>query len=491
MSKTLTIGNSHYTIYENAFRSDLAALWQDIDIVVDNDSEMQNMSAYRLVTSFMNESATALIDRQKALLSYLYSSDFPYSPTGWIARIALSLPTGSNIPNLANKLNVLYDNKPQRTFSGEKAKEEFFQELYKKMNIDGFMQSVSEYTWLCDIIAVGVYRSGKDLIVYKLTPDNFRVTTDPKAPDIITSLMYVHTDNINQIIESHIWTNEKHIIKYRDISSVGNNYTTNEGDDGNDLGRIPFIFSTRCGRSSSSLFSGGKLEIAYSQLNANLTAMLSRNDEVYQAAPLLLAKNYGKETVNKQPGTFQSINENDPEKPVSLEYIRPDLVFDELTQQYNDKIQRQEIGAGIPLSQTSIDRVVVESGIAKQIDNEPLNETRKKEIPYYESFEQKLFQLLADHTDTYRDTDTKEFSIKYNEPEMLQDPAVSYEFDKQLLRDGMIDLAAFSKKYGSGFDVESNEEVLVIIEERKAISSSLEPIEEDENMESDDELSDD
>lgn len=490
MSNYLTVGQQYDTIYENAYRSDIEALWQDLSIVSSNTTEITNMCAYRLVTSYMNQSDTALRDRQKGLLSYLYSTDFDSSATSWIARISRSLPTGSNIPNLANKLNVLYDNKPQRFFSNNEPQEEYFQSLYKEMNINGFMQSVSEYTWLCDIIAVGVYKSGEDLIAYKLTPDNFRVTTDPQAPDTITSLMYVHVDNINQTWESHIWTNEKHVIITRDIAIVGGKVTTNEGADENPLGRIPFVFSTRGGRSSASLFSGGQLEMTYSQLSANLTALLSRNDEVYQSAPILLTKNFKGLTIDRRPGAFQNVDERDEEFPASAEFIRPDLVFDELTMQYNEKIKRQEISAGIPLSQTTIDRVVVESGIAKQIDNEPLNETRKKEIPYYEKFEKDLYQLIADHTDVYAGINTDEFTITYDEPQLLQEPALSYEFDKMLLRDGMIEISAFAKKYGSGFDITGNEDAMKMIEERKALSKTLEPIEEEEIIETGDELPD-
>jgi hypothetical protein len=441
------------------------------------------MAAYRLVASFMNESATALVDRQKGLLAFLYSSDFGSESTGWIARISRSLPTGSNVPNLANKLNVLYDNKPQRHFSENDIQESYFQDLYEEMNINGFMQTVSEYTWGFDVVAVGVYRSGEDLIVYKLTPDNFRVTVDPQTPNVITSLMYVHIDNINQNRESHTWTATEHIIEVADLSAVSSRaQTTTEI---NTLGRIPFAFSVRKGQSAS-IFSGGKLDIVYSQLNANLTALLSRNDEIYQSAPILLTKNFKNQTIDRRPGAFQNIDHNE-DTEVSAEFIRPDLVFDELTAQYNEKIRRQELSAGIPPSQATFDRVVVESGIAKQIDNEPLNETRKKEIPYYEIFEHELYQLLADSTDEYPKTDTSEFTIRFDEPELVQEPGVSYEYDKQLLRDGMIDITTFAQKHGTGFKNIKDGETTQLILERQAEIKPLAPIEEEEETNTSDE----
>ena len=463
-----TVSTTYNSTPENAYGDAITALWQGFPFIAGNSAEISNMCSYQAVVAFYLDTQEETTDRRRLLKSYMYACDYDTSALSWVNRIDISFPTNSSIPSIADKLNILYDIAPVRLFSSNENIDADMNNLYKNANMNGFMQTVSELTYLCDTVAVGVSKVAGELRKFYLTPDLYRVKTNPDDSDIIDAIYYVNIDIENSLLESHTWTNETHKIEYLGINGMKNNTPDTIID--NELGRIPFVFSQSKTKPANGRFTGGRISLIDKQLEINQTVLMARNGSTYDGSPFYLGINLGG-VVDMKPGSVKFVDDlTDEMQTPSLEITTPENMYADQMARADELTRRLEVSAGVPLSMVSIDTAVIESGVAKAIDLQPLYLTRQQQIPFYEKFERELYQLILDVMGFEYPTD--EFSITYTAPTIVIDPIIEKEIDDKLLKDGLISLSSYTAKYGNGLS-EDEDEIIGVITARKELLKGI------------------
>ncbi len=312
---------------------------------------------------------------------------------------------------------------------------------------------------MCSFVAVRPFFLNQKLRLDVLTPDLFRVSTDATG-FLVEEITYPQWSERGQ--ETVTWN--ANTVTYADIR--GN--VTEQRD--NPYGLIPFAFMRL--KQGDNLYTGGMFAMLEKQLRINKDKFQQDVMAEFNSFPIKVATNLGLKNIQLSPDRILFIDNvvqgEGQLMPPSLDIINGDSSYNDM-QMLIDARQKQALtDAGLPPSIVS-QQTAPQAGISRVIERLELIETREEDIEYLTTFEQEMARIILRVANTDNVTTVDEqarLEIKFADERVYIDPADEYQLDKGKVRDGVLTVAVFYRKWaGYRHDI-PDEEILSSVSNR-------------------------
>lgn len=481
MATTYATIDNNAEYYENAFVSTFHQIWDGT--IYDNATDLTDLAFYRALTCFLGNNRIDMYDRRQLLYFYLaHGGEFnAQDGDSLLNQYRGKLPIDDNVHYILQNICTLYNQAPRRDFGKAEDK---MQEIYDKATIDSQMRYLQQIAEVVKVLAVSIVIKDNDYRLIYLTPDKFRIETDPNNSFKVTKFTYTDWDTARAVIVYNEWTADKYSIYSMNIKRDILNRRTlvkevvTETD--NVYGIIPFVFLRLT--NGSSFIEGGRLDLIEKQLELNKLKFLSNLDATFNGSPMKLAINMSGKANKISPNRIfefegVKVGEGFNQAP-SLELISNDPQYENLEDFRSNKLKQMLREENLPAS--LINEITADiSGISRAIERVPLKEKRESEINKFIRFEKELAELIRviANTDIYLETSQIpeiDFKIDYEEEGLYLEPSLERDFDLNKMKNYELHPLNYYSKWGD-FDTNLSEDELINeIQIRKELLTKLE-----------------
>lgn len=455
MSTNYNWWSNHTEYYYDAYASDYTNIWRGIESVSGSREELTWLSYYRALTAFLRSDPESIIDRRRLLYYYLKAEFKTDAASDTLNRYRKQLPVDSTVRRVVRNMCAAYDEEPTRRFAEFDGTHELMVSLYQAMRSASALPRIYQRARMTGLVPVRpLYLNGKWTLDY-MTPDQFRITTDPDDWRTVTSITYPQASRTSGI-EYLTWTAD---------SKITTSYNGVETSEDNPYGRIPWVM-LRLG-DEDGVYPAGMMELVESQLDNNKIKWLSSVNLTFAGSPVWLALNMGTSQLTLSPDKIISIDGvtagEGQDIPPQLDVISPEPAYQAIDDFRREREKVMQQNEGIPSSMVSDSGGQPPSGVARLIERQELLEIRYADQKALTEFERELATVVAlvaqvDAGVTVGDVD---LTINFAEETMYLDPQDEYALDKTKLLDGSTAPEAFYRKWGglSGTDDELQAEI--------------------------------
>ncbi len=442
--------DSHREYYFDAYAEEFRRIWGGIREVAESEYELQSLSYYRALTCFLKADAEAVTDRRKLLYAYLLSEFQSRTAEDTINRYRKQLPVKSTVRRVIKNISTAYDSEPRRRFSENDIIQAAMTAIYEQMHVSTQFQRIYHRARLTGmVIARPLYINGRWHVDY-MTPDQFRIETDPNDVRTVTAVTYPRAA-LNGGVEYVRWTAET-------LYNIDLNGRVTK-EEPNPYQRIPFAVCRLT--DDDTVYTSGMFELVESQLFVNKLKFLSNLNAVFAGSPVWVAMNFNTPRLQLSPDkivTLDGIRVGEGlEAPPTLEAVTPDPTYRDMDEYAREQERTMQHDEGIPASMTSTEATAPPSGIARLIERNEIIELRYSDQKALREFEREFAELtaLVASMDVGAAVGDIDLQVNYADESVLIEPEKEYAFDKQKVSDGVMDPLEFYKKWG-GLELEED-----------------------------------
>lgn len=320
------------------------------------------------------------------------------------------IPPINLMKRMIDKLSTIYNQPPKREVSGTEEDANIWDWYIDLYNLNVSMQVANEYFNMHKGCAIEPFIDKEFKPRIRIIPrDRFFVISDdvndPMRPTHFVKVMgrtYVTTTSGKGKTESelrvilYVYTDEEFLI-IDERGEVRNDLMTKYGLDGsNPYGKIPFVYMNR---SMTKVNPQEDLDLlAMTKLIPILITDINYA-MMFQSFSLIWTLDVEDENIKANPNSVISLK-SDPKSPHKPEIgsIKPEIdsdkAFASIQEQLALWLQSRNIRPGAT-GQVSSDNMA--SGISKMVDEMDTTNERRKTIPFFQSAEYDLFNLIKNH----------------------------------------------------------------------------------------------
>lgn len=476
-SNALSVDNwwsSHKEYYFDAFSEEYRRIWVGMQSIAEDPAELQSLSYFRALTCFLKSDEAAVTDRRRLLYAYLLPEFQNRTAEDTLNRYRKQLPVRSTVRRVIKNICTAYDEQPTRKFTaGESAADEIIDQtmaaIYEEMRVATQFQRIYHRARLTGmVLARPLYINGRWHVDY-LTPDQFRLETDPDDVRTIISVTYPRATNDGGV-EYVKWTNDF-------IMNIDMNGRTVQ-EQPNPYGRIPFVVCRLA--EDDTVYTSGMLELVESQLGVNKLKFLSNLSAVFAGAPVWVATNFNSPNLTITPERILRVDgvrmAEGQDIPPTLEAVTPDASYRDMDEYAREQERTMQHDEGIPPSMTSTEAVTPPSGIARLVERNEILELRYSDQKALREFERAFAEMtaLVAQTDVGTPVDAISLQVQFADESIIIEPDKEYTFDKQKLQDGVMTVQSFYQKW-AGLEMDEDELVDELTKRRALAGSVITP----------------
>lgn len=454
--------SNHTEYYYDAFSTDYKNIWRGQEWVSSSTEEVSWLCYYRALTAFLRSDPDAIIDRRRLLYSYLKPEFKTDAATDTLNRYRKQLPVDTTVRRVVRNLCSAYDEEPSRVFSQSEGDDETLKTIYTQMRAASTLPVIHQRARMAGMVAVRpIVVNGRWNLDY-MTPDEFRIETDPNDWRTVTAITYVQS-TASEGIEYVTWTAESRIVTSYNGKVVS--------DEPNPYGRIPWILLRLGGYDG--IYPAGMMELVEAQLDNNKIKWLASLNLTFTGSPVWVAMNFGTSNLTLSPDRIITINGvrqgEGMDIPPQLETVSPDAGYQGIDDFRRERERVLQQAEGIPASMVSDAGGQPPSGIARLIERQELSEIRYADQKALAEFERDLAAMVAlvANTDAGTAVGEPDLQVTFADEIIYMEPPDEYALDKQKLTDGVLAPDAFYRKWGGLRGTE--DEVIAEVERRKAL----------------------
>lgn len=456
--------NNFREYYSTAFAAELRGIWQGVPAISNSATELDSMAYYRALTAYYDNDDASRNGRRKLLYAYLANDYDTKDPNSTLNRRKQTLPVRSSIRKVIRNIATAYNEEPARRFEDEAGTlTETMRGIYRSMRAASTFKNIYHRARLCGVVAVRpIYVNGA-WYVDVMTPDEFRITSNPEHWREVAAIHYplrtVDPRTNESTINYVTWTANERIERGYDGRQVR--------ADENRYGVIPWSF-LRLDGDASTFFSGGMVDMLEAQLEVNKYRFIASLNATFNGSPVWIGRNLGGGKISLSPDqivtfTDVKVGEGLPIPP-ELESIAPSGTYAELDAFASERLRGALSDEGLPASMTSGDASVLPSGIARVVERQEIIEQRIADLTALREFEADFARLVAItarvDAGISLDENALSVSVDYAEERVIIEPEKEYAMDRAKVADGMMTVAAFYAKW-SGDDSADDEAAIV------------------------------
>jgi hypothetical protein len=446
-------------VYWKSFREEMRAAWTGT-IFAKSHEELASLCYYRMLTAFFQCRPEDLQDRRTALYHFASSYFDVEDKNSPLLRYRNILPADSPIPRIIRLLSLAYDQEPSRSWGDERTTE-LLLNAYKEGNTAVALRELYKVALLCGVAAIKPFYFRGKLRYFVLPPDMFRVVTYENDPTEVEKIVYPSERDMGDGRRQRVfnWYDEEF---YWATDSDGKKIVP---ETPHGYGRIPFAIM-RLG-SGVDFWTGGMYAEVEQTLRVNLHELLSVENAVFNGFSILVATNMvsansvGQTKIRLSAGDVVQVDARDTESAApSLDYVTPSPQYHELRDEAAAMERAIYRRAGIPPSMTGETQQIL-TGVSRIIERQELIENRDAHLEILYRFEQDFFQCLASvaNTDGGRSLPNDlEVDVTFADPTLYMEVKDEYEFDKMKVRDGVMEVLAFSEKWGGNYNPDAEQQ---------------------------------
>ncbi len=407
--------------------------------------EVNNLSYFRALTSFLGSEADDLADRRKLMYAYLQNDFASDNQDDTINQLYNIIPVEESISRILRNLCGLYTQAPDRKFEIPNT---VIEEAYKSANVNNAFKIAHKTAKLCNTVLVMPTVRDGNIEIDVLPPDLFRFATDPKDYRKITELwipINIPDATGNSRYTFKVWSADS----YRTLDSEGRETSYEK----NKYGIIPACV-LQFNNSRTDFYGGGMWDLLSAVLDDNKLCFLANNDVVYAAFSVWIATNFGKENIKIAPNRLLKVDKVTAgegfEIAPSLTSVSGNAAFMEIEQLRDVRYKKALRKMGLPESLISANPGLAPSGVAMQIDRRELMEIRSEDADVFRKFENDFYTVFAKIVNTDLGLGLPEacaLGIDYRETQQYIDPA-----SEQAVRQAQFDYGILgAKDFVNGF----------------------------------------
>ena len=511
--------------YQEAFYKTYDSIWQNVSLY-GFDERATDWTYKRLLSCFLRHGIESDLQRRAALYYYLKNSGFNSIDTLSIINSWKStLPTDNSIvKRIINNLSQLYVEEPNRTYevNGKPLEEtETLETLLRSINFNSIMKRFHKSIKITGELCI--YPRIKDgrIVLDIMYPDEYMSISDSHGKIIEFWIPYysnsysIESKKYNQELFYEVWTeNEKYIlnsnlnridftIESYKWNSLTNNFDTRVVKEANSMphsyGKVPFlIFNYNPSNMNDSDNEDG-FEIVKSQLECNMTSLLSRENIVKYLQMFIMVNTETKRGEDRykymQHGSVISIDDvkeiAGQKIPPYVETVGMTPAFQEMQDYKMSKEKETMKNSGLPTSLVQDNPGLAPSGEAMKQDRLELNEARNEDIYYMQLVENEVINLVLlvankDGASPYLNkfNNTIKVNVDYSDMNVLthEEQIAFIEKRKQLY---CIELKNYVNFYANNNLITTNEEAIEYIETNKSYFDKLKELYEPDNIATD------
>lgn len=442
--------------YADAFRSEMQVVWQGTKF--DSRAEIEQMCQFRALACSFKRSVLNV--RRSRRLLYHYLTEFKVDQeTDIINLMYKQLPVQSFVGKYLHNVCTNYKYPPRRQFGEKGAQNDDFKEIYDDARINGRFRYAHALARLMNVVAVRPVIRKDKLAVDILTPDLFRVETDPDDVHTATAIWYPITKGTDLLLIR--WTDD--VIetyqpgKSRPIDTEDNPY-----------GEIPFCFLRL--QEEEDFYGGGDNDLLEARMEANAMRFYANLSNKYESNGILLLTNTDIEDPSKVsigPGTVLVkngiTNEAESELDPKGEFVSPAGQYTETDQLRRDRLTELLRLKGLPNSSLTDNPGLPLSGAARIAERMELTDIREEDgdaLSLMEAcFKQKM--AIVWNTDMGGNLPVDEvISVVYQKERVILEPKDEYTMDMTLVSDFVTPVTEFVNKYSSVESEMTDDEVV-------------------------------
>jgi hypothetical protein len=455
--------------YEDAFSEIIKGEWQSTG-QLKATSDLRRMCYYKALSVFVRSREVDMRDRRCLVANYIKQT-YDLSDSNNDLNVYMQVvPIESMIDRFMDLYMSMYNKEPLRVFSSNETTQNAMSAAYYDAMANLKIKQAAKYGTFCGSSALLItYNSKlKGLEFINLTPDQY-IKNDKydENGNYLNSEFWYVTANGNKYISVKI-TND--VIETWDVDNLTGNAKLLKSEK-NALGLIPVAYIEY---GDGYQYKNGMLSLLEVELAYNQFLFQSRIDAIYNASPIKIGVNLPDDVsispskvINVTGVTAVSSAMPSPESP-NVQFFKPEPEY-MLLSEYAMQIRKNGyISHGAPASFVETDRF--SSGIERVIEREPIDNFRKQFYNILKPFEEEVARIsaiiLRNNTHEYGNIGDLEFSIDFQEDSFYTTPQESYDFDKQRVKDGTLDVSVFLQKHGDIDNALSQSVELQILKER-------------------------
>ena len=462
--------------YENAFVGDLTAVWGGSPF----EGEIPQMAQCRAYACLLKRS-NAYVKLDRKMMFHYMRGEYGYESDNDILNLYYrQLPVGNPFEVVLSQTYTLYRQPPSRVFGDKDSPlNKRAQELYQECGVNSILSRVIVKAGLSPAVAVRpVWRDGNPSFE-AILPDLYRVRVNPDNPLEATEIAYQRIVDVDGERKTRIvhWTSDA--IYYREPG----NWKRVHEQEANPYGELPFAFMRL--REGDDFYGEGDWDMVEAAMKSRKTEFAASLD-ISNSFGVWLVLNTGKsknaDSVKIAPGyVIVTDGVGDPAEGQNPEPVVENVTssgqYEQIDQTRRDRDAEFMRRKGLPTSIVSAEPGNVASGVSRYIERLGLIERREDLYEPLGEFEERLKRKImivaqVDSNGLHRFSDAEiatPVNVDYADESLVMESDKEFTYDKDRLKDGVLSLSEFVRKWGNVDKGISDADAAKFIQENKKL----------------------